>query len=148
MKWKTGLGTGKKKNNTKNKDGNGLLSSKHVSQKKLAAARPSEAPSSASAASTHNLGAVRVGIVRAEAAPICTPTPHAKRQLISELLEPDDKEEEDSEHTLSASLTLRNIISNKTSSGKIFDKEIGRGDSFSSYTPEEKVKASLGNELA
>lgn len=91
------------------------------------------------------LGTIRVGLTRTDSAPICTPTPRAKRQLISELLEPDSDEDADgytsASEVMSASPALRNIISNKSSSGKLFEQEAGKGDAFSSYTPEEKVRA-------
>lgn len=88
------------------------------------------------------LGTIRVGMTRMESAPICTPTPRAKRQLISELLQLDGDGDGDGEDAggVTASPALRSIISNRTSSGKSFDKEVGKGDSFSSYTPEEKVR--------
>lgn len=97
------------------------------------------------------LGTIRVGLTRTESAPICTPTPRAKRQLISELLEPDSDEEGDgyasASDAVAASPTLRSIISNKSSSGKFFEQEAGKGDAFSSYTPEEKVRA-MGRDAA
>lgn len=109
------------------------------------------------------LGKMRMGSLRrTENAPICTPTPRAKRQLISELLAPDPDDEmggsgDDREGgagggaegdlvrigsgaILAASPALRNIISNKSSSGKNFELEAGKGGAFTSYTPEEKVR--------
>lgn len=111
------------------------------------------------------LGATRVGTLRRpEIGPICTPTPRAKRQLISELLAPDSDDELDgsgdggeggasggaggdsartvrtgSGAIVTASPALRSIISNKSSCGKNFEQEAGKGGAFTSYTPEEKV---------
>lgn len=137
MKWKAGLGTGKKKNGSLKAKGEKRSSSTGRSENASDFAATSTV-SADTPASTHNLGTIRVGILRPESAPICTPTPGTKRQLISELLGPDDDEEEEGK-TVSASPALRSIISNKSSTGKSFDKEAGKGDSFSSYTPEEKV---------
>lgn len=139
MRWKTGLSSSRRKNSSKGKGGSESSSSKRDVDKGVVQS-VAAVSGGTSGPSAHNLGAVRVGILRPESAPVCTPTPRAKRQLISELLEPDDGGGESDSHGVSASPALRSIISNKSSSGKNFDKEVGRGDSFTSYTPEEKVK--------
>ena len=104
-------------------------------------ARQKEATSPpAPAATTPGLSTIRLGTLRPEIAHTCTPTPTARRQLILDLLVPKEVGEGAGENNgVAASPALRNIISNKSSSGKSFDKEIGKGDAFSSYTPEEKV---------
>lgn len=141
MRWKTGLGSSRRKNSSKEKGGGKSSSSSSKRDVGTDVVQPVAAVSGdVSGPSAHNLGTVRVGILRPDSAPVCTPTPRAKRQLISELLEPDDGDEESNGNAVSASPALRSIISNKSSSGKNFDKEVGRGDSFTSYTPEEKVK--------
>lgn len=96
---------------------------------------PSKSADSPSLATTPGLGTLRLGTLRPESAPICTPTPTSRRQLISDLLTDD---EEDSS-TVTASPALRSIISNKSSTGCV-DSKKGRGDSFTSYTSEEKVR--------
>ena len=78
--------------------------------------------------------------MRSESAPICTPTPLAKRQLVSDLLAMDGGEGDEDEHKPNAaSPALRGVISNKSTLGKSFDREVGNGDAFSSYNREEKV---------
>ncbi|CAM9256587.1 unnamed protein product, partial [Hapterophycus canaliculatus] len=116
MKWPKG----KKKNGSskKHKGGNSTSPSK----------------STDSLATTPGLGTLRLGTLRPESAPICTPTPTSRRQLISHLLTDD---EEDSS-TVTASPALRSIISNKSSTGCV-DSMKGTGDSFTSYTSEEKA---------
>lgn len=145
MKWKKdafGLGHGKKKNgSTKDKKSPGS-SSKRSNSSRDAAAVESPSPTTPRAPKSNGpgLGTVRVGILRSESAPICTPTPRAKRQLISDLLAADGGEGDEDEHEpTTASPALRSIISNKSSSGKSFDREVGNGDAFSSYNLEEKV---------
>lgn len=144
MKWKKesfNLGNGKKKNgSSKNKSSSPGPSS---SSKRNSSAQKTTTPTT----NRSGLGTVRVGIVRGESAPICTPTPRAKRQLISDLLGPDDSKDKGNDGgPVDASPALRGIISNKCSSGKIFDKEVGKGDSFSSYTPEEKARRRTSDE--
>lgn len=145
MKWKKeafGLGHGKKKNGpTKDKKSPGS-SSKRNNSSRDAAVVESPAPTTPRVPKSNGpgLGTVRVGILRSESAPICTPTPRAKRQLISDLLAADGGEGDEDEHEpTTASPALRSIISNKSSSGKSFDREVGNGDAFSSYNLEEKV---------
>lgn len=146
MKWKKeafGLGNGKKKSGSgKDKKSPGSGSRRSNSLRNVAAGIESPAPTTPLAPKSNGpgLGTVRVGIIRSESAPICTPTPRAKRQLISDLLDPDVGGEDEDEHeSTTASPALRSIISNKSSSGKSFDREVGNGDAFSSYNLEEKV---------
>ena len=90
--------------------------------------------------SVPGLGTIRLGTLRPEGPTSCTPNRMAKRQLISDLLEADEVRQNSGDSGGGAALySLRSIISNR-SSGKNFDKEIGKGGAFSSYTPEEKVK--------
>lgn len=139
MKWKEralSLGHGKKKHGSSSKEkGTGPSS---PSKRHSAPGGPGLPPTPGSNPNGPGLGTLRLGVLRADSAPICTPTPRAKRQLISELLEA-GREDEQENPSSTASPALRRIISNKSSSGKSFDKEVGKGDSFSSYTPEEKA---------
>lgn len=48
---------------------------------------------------------------------------------------------------VTASPALRSIISNKSSCGKNFEQEAGKGGAFTSYTPEEKVGGVLWSVL-
>ncbi|CAM9488797.1 unnamed protein product [Scytosiphon promiscuus] len=100
------------------------------SKKKKAA----DSSSSSKSADSPGLGTLRLGTLRPESAPICTPTPTSRRQLISDLLTDD---EEDTS-AVTASPALRSIISNKSSTGCV-DSKKGTGDSFTSYTSEEKA---------
>lgn len=86
----------------------------------------------ASPATTPGLGTVRVGTLRP---PEITST-STRRQVISDLLV---AEEVGIGVGGDSGKDLRVIISNRKSSGKRFDKAIGEGGAFSSYTPEEKV---------
>lgn len=137
MRWKEkalSLGHSKKKHGSSSK-GKGAVSSPKRHSAPDAMGLPATPGSNPNGP---GLGTLRLGVLRADSAPICTPTPRAKRQLISELLE-GGKEDEHENSSVSASPALRSIISNKNSSGKNFDKEVGKGDSFTSYTPEEKA---------
>lgn len=85
----------------------------------------------ASPPTTPGLGTVMVGTLRPENAPTSTP-----RQTISNLLGAEEAGKDvDGDHRED----LRAIICKEKISGKRFDKEIGEGGAFSSYTPEEKV---------
>lgn len=144
MKWKKeafGLGHSKKKNGP-GKDKKGANSKRNSprtnSPRNAGLESPAPATPRAPMSNGPGLGTVRVGIIRSESAPICTPTPRAKRQLISDLLAAEDGDKDENEST-TASPALRSIISNKSSSGKSFDREVGNGDAFSSYNLEEKV---------
>lgn len=119
MKWPKG----KKKNGSSKKN------------KGVSSPSPSKSAGSPALATTPGLGTLRLGTLRPESAPICTPTPTSRRQLISDLLTDD----EDDSSTVTASPALRSIISNKSSTGCV-DSMRGTGDSFTSYTSEEKVR--------
>lgn len=138
MKWKSAVGLANKRKNASNKSKSVSAPS---SPKRRAGGGGSQGPIGPPAPTTPTLGTIRLGTLRAGNAPICTPTPRAKRQLISDLLEPngggDGSAEDDG---VGASPAIRGIISKKSSSGMNFDKEVGRGESFSSYTTEEKVR--------
>lgn len=145
MKWKKesfGLGQGKKKNDSsKSKSSPSPPPSRRSSAGDAAMGPTTPGVSGTPNSNGPGLGSLRVGMIRPEPAPICTPTPRAKRQLISDLLGADEGEETgDGQVSVTASPSLRSIISNRSSSGKKFDRESGAGDSFSSYTPEEKVR--------
>lgn len=139
MKWKAralSLGHGKKKHGSPSRGKSTGPSS--PSKRHSAPGGPGLPATPGSNPNGPGLGTLRLGVLRSDSAPICTPTPRAKRQLISELLEAGTEDEHEN-HSTAASPALRSIISNKTSSGKSFDKEVGKGDSFTSYTPEEKA---------
>lgn len=137
MKWKKGTAG---RSNGKKKSGSSSKSKSSPGYKDSNSASGDE-PSSTPTTPMDSAGALRVGIIRSNTAPFCTPTPRAKRQLISDLLEPTDVEEEDEDlKSVSASHSLRSIISNRSSLGRNFDKEVGTGGSFSSYCAEEKVR--------
>lgn len=146
MKWKKeafGLGHSKKKNGP-GKDKKGASSKRNSpranSPRNAAMGSPAPTTPRAPRSNGPGLSTVRVGIIRSESAPICTPTPRAKRQLISDLLAADGGDGDEDEHeSTTASPALRSIISNKSSSGKSYDREVGNGDAFSSYNLEEKV---------
>lgn len=79
------------------------------------------------------LGTLRLGTMRSESsAPICTPTPGSRRQLISDLLESDTEGEGEDPSTVAASPALRSMISRKSSTGdtlKELSEEKVRDDS-------------------
>lgn len=129
-KWRSKVkrGKGKKKNEPSSPTGTG-----NNSMGAPAAAGP-VTPGKGSS----GLGTLRLGTVRGDSsAPICTPTPGSRRQLISDLLGPDtDGEGEDPSPAVAASPALRSMISRKSSTGdtlKELSEEKVRDDSIVSY---------------
>lgn len=126
-------------NRNKNVEGTRRGSLTSGSPEEAGNAHQNEATSSpTSEAITPGLGTVRVGTLRPECTPTSTQTP-IRRHLISDLLGAEEEGKGAGGGSEGGAFSLRSIISKRSSFGMSFDKEIGKGDAFSSYTPEEKV---------